>query len=413
MTAEAPNERAPGGSGFERRNFIKGGAVGAAGVAGLALTGASGTAAERAGRRAPLEAVRHLPDPAPEDLEQGGGKTYNGGPGGQPAYRVDDAKGLKRALSKASSGEIIRVEDDAVIDLTGDEGLSVPSGVIIAGGRGNNGSSGGVLLTQRNTTGTPDEDLPLFAVEGSGVRFTGLRIQGPRLADYWDPEGYDTPGEHTEYKTRIIGGLKFLGDDGRVDNCQMYGFTHAAVSFGYAKSSGASGRVEYCSIHNNPMEHYGYGVNVWGVGSAAIIEWNYFDYNRHSIAGYGGADNHYTARNNLVGPNPISHAFDMHGKSGVAGGTILIHHNTFQFSENTDDAYPAERSQEAIKIRGVPDGRCDINKNWFHHTYKPTDPDGEPAQAYRQNGVDSWTNMYADGNHFGSDEPSTDIGHPR
>ncbi|MDR7303915.1 hypothetical protein [Haloactinomyces albus] len=161
------------------------------------------------------------------------------------------------------------------------------------------------------------------------------------------------------------------------------------------------------------MEHYGYGVNLYN--GESLIEWNYFDYNRHSIAGFGYSSNGYTARYNLVGKHPISHAFDMHGlnqntgdDSKVAGGTIAIHHNTFQF---TMDVFPDSRHQEAIAIRGIPDNRCDIDKNWFYHESKPVEVN-KRGNAYRQEN-DRWMHVWASGNHFGRDEPAPGIGHPR
>ncbi|SFE34324.1 hypothetical protein SAMN04487819_111114 [Actinopolyspora alba] len=404
--------------GLGRRNFLK---LGTAGAAGLALAGTTASTAMASSRTtaAPTSvntaaAVTTMPDPAPVDLKQGGGVTYHASPGDTPEFHVNDFNGLKNALESAGDGDIIRVADDAAIDMTGAENtLSIGTGVIISGGRGNNGSLGGLIYTTRNRNPVADKALPMFKTYGDRVRFTGIRLQGPRLANYWDPEGYDgNPYDDTAYDNYLIGGIHFLGDDCRVDNCQLYGFTHAAISVG-AGGYQVSSRIDHNSIHNNPMEHFGYGVNLYNGHS--VIEWNYFDYNRHSIAGYGYASNGYTARYNLVGEHPISHAFDMHGRAQndgsdteVAGGTINIHHNTFRF---TTDVFPDSRAQEAIAIRGVPANRCDIDNNWFYHDSKPVAVN-EQGNAYRQEN-DQWMHMWASGNHFGRSEPAADIGHPR
>ncbi|PRW61944.1 hypothetical protein CEP50_18020 [Actinopolyspora mortivallis] len=398
-----------------RRNFLKLGTVGAAGlaVAGTAAGTAAASTRSPARRTAGTLAVDTLPDPAPVDLKQGGGKTYHSSPGDTPSFYVSDFDGLKNALEQAGDGDIIRVRDDAQIDMTGAENtLSIASGVILSGGRGNNGSLGGLIYTTRDRNPQADVPLPMFQTRGDRVRFTGLRIQGPRLANYWDPEGnVGDPADHEEYKHYLIGGIHFLGDNCRVDNCQMYGFTHAAISVG-ARNYPVSARVDHSSIHNNPMEHFGYGVNLYN--GESVIEWNYFDYNRHSIAGFGYESNGYTARYNLVGPHPISHAFDMHGLSQnngsgeVAGGTINIHHNTFQF---THDVHPDTRPQEAVAIRGIPADRCDINENWFYHDSKPVEVNKQ-GNAYRQEN-EKWMHMWASGNHFGRGEPAAGIGHPR
>ncbi|WP_017975022.1 hypothetical protein [Actinopolyspora halophila] len=407
----------PGDGSLARRNFLKLGTASAAGlaVAGFSAgvaAGRSGSAPSRPAGPAPL-AVNTMPDPAPVDLKQGGGKTYHSSPGDTPSFHVNDFDGLKNALEQAGDGDIIRVGDNAQIDLTGQENtLSIASGVILSGGRGNNGSLGGLLYTTRDRNPVADTPLPMFKTRGDRVRFTGLRIQGPRHADYWDPEGNEgDPSEHQEYENYLIGGIHFLGENCRVDNCQLYGFTHAAVSVG-AKGYPVSARVDHSSIHNNPMEHFGYGVNLYN--GESVIEWNYFDYNRHSIAGFGYEENGYTARYNLVGAHPISHAFDMHGLNQnngdgeVAGGTINIHHNTFRF---THDVHPDNRAQEAIAIRGVPADRCDIDNNWFYHDSKPTEVNKQ-GNAYRQEN-EKWMHVWASGNHFGTGEPGSDVGHPR
>lgn len=417
MASDRADSDHAGDSTLARRNLLKLGGVGAAGLATAAMSTAVGSAATapRATRRSRggVRAMSTMPDPAPEHLKQGGGKTYHSSPGDPPDFVVSDFDELKNALDNAGDGDIVRVTDNAEIDMTGAENtLSIASGVILSGGRGNNGSLGGLLYTTRDRNPVADKPLPLFKTYGDRVRFTGLRLQGPRLANYWDPEGFDgNPSDDTAYDNYLIGGVHFLGNNCRVDNCQMYGFTHAAISVG-AKSYVVSARIDHSSIHNNPMEHFGYGVNLYN--GESVIEWNYFDYNRHSIAGFGYAENGYIARYNLVGEHPISHAFDMHGVSQnggegqVAGGTINIHHNTFRF---TTDVYPESREQEAIAIRGIPDDRCDIDKNWFYHESKPVEPNKQ-GSAYRQEN-ERWMHVWASGNHFGRSEPSADIGHPR
>jgi hypothetical protein len=98
-------------------------------------------------------------------------------------------------------------------------------------------------------------------------------------------------------------------------------------------------------MHHNQMNHLGYPMDLQN--GKHLIEWNYFDYNRHSIAGYGPRQNAYEARFNVVGPNAIQHAFDMHylgenidslGRSrrgSMAGQYVNIHHNIFELTSNS------------------------------------------------------------------------------
>ena len=47
--------------------------------------------------------------------------------------------------------------------------------------------------------------------------------------------------------------------------------------------------------------------------SFSLIEYNLFNYNRHSIAGTGRPDSGYEARHNIEIKHSLSHCFDMHG----------------------------------------------------------------------------------------------------
>lgn len=388
MTGNGPRSRHDQqvASGIGRRTYLQlGTGLAAAGVCGRLATGraraSSGT----------------LADPAPTDREVGGGATYDRIVDRSDAtYLVGTADELLNALDAAGAGDVVYVEDDATISLDGVSDINVGNRVTVASGRGS-GTSGALLYT----TEYPSS---LFKVWGDRVRFTGLRIQGPR----WD---YFTTDDHDRYAAT---GVWLLGEDGEVDNCQFYGWPHAGVAVG-ARSYTPSAYVHHCSIHNNQLEGLGYGVNLYNGHS--VIEYTYFDHNRHSICGFGHETNGFEARYNLVGPNPVSHAFDMHcllengGDTNRAGGTIDIHHNTFQFTHDKHD-----RAQEAIAIRGIPADGAWIKQNSFAHQDKPDGVDVEAhGQAYRQGNLDEdrWQNIWASGNVFGDADLPSDVGCPR
>lgn len=115
-------------------------------------------------------------------------------------------------------------------------------------------------------------------------------------------------------------------------------------------------------IHHNFIHHcqyngLGYGVTV--DQASALIEYNLFDWNRHSLAGTGRPGSGYIARHNVELGVSLSHCFDMHGgrdrKDGtdVAGTSIEIYNNTFRAPETP------------VVIRGVPEEKCDVYRNWF------------------------------------------------
>lgn len=214
---------------------------------------------------------------------------------------------------------------------------------------------------------------------GPDVRITGLRIRGPNTKRYLDhhyrsftkdesAEGYryhdgqDPRGGHSYYyQFPVQRGIKTTHDALRVDNCDLSGFGHSAVSL----SGGIDHHIHHNFIHHCQYKGLGYGVAL--AEALAIVEHNRFDSNRHSIAGTGAAGSGYIARHNIELGTSLSHCFDMHGGrdrrdgTDIAGRTIEIHHNTFRAPETP------------IVIRGVPEESCRVHHNWFPRHQSATD----------------------------------------
>jgi len=132
-------------------------------------------------------------DTIPFDPVYGARRYYNGNPvGGGKGYsniispsdpRIkfivtigssDDPKGLLYALSHVSSGDIIYIDDDSKIDLSGLSDIVIPEGVTLASGRGRDGLAGGLIYT--------DDQNSRFAVflrPHSHVTLNGIRLRGP------------------------------------------------------------------------------------------------------------------------------------------------------------------------------------------------------------------------------------------
>src|SRR5690554_5986407 len=84
-------------------------------------------------------------------------------------YLVQNKTELLEALEKAKRGDVIFVSNDAEIDLTGHQKITIRAGVTLASGRGDNNHLGGMIKTN-------DADAyPLF-VCGSNVTIKGLRF---------------------------------------------------------------------------------------------------------------------------------------------------------------------------------------------------------------------------------------------
>lgn len=321
----------------------------------------------------------NLPTPLPEELDQDDmwaevdGETYGARPGDlgpiggrsgyqrivtEGDYHVADREALLDALEQAQPGEVVFVEPDAEIDLTvwvyiEDLVLEIPEGVTLASNRGQNAAPGALIYSDSFDTS------PLIRAAGDNVRITGLRIRGPdtkRRMDLHRASFRDGRGREFYYSFPTSSGISSAHDNLEIDNCEVWGFSHSAIRLG----AGSGHRVHYNHIHHNQRHGLGYGVSL---NQAEVdIEYNLFDWNRHSIAGTGRVPSGYAARHNIVLANANSHLLDMHGGRDRDDGTEIAG-SWMEFENNT----LVNTEQDAIVIRGVPEDRAVITRNWFHH----------------------------------------------
>lgn len=273
----------------------------------------------------------------------GGGAGYSAIPSPSAAkFTVTSKKELLDAFSDARAGDMIYVPDDREIDMTGSKGIAVPAGIVLASGRGRDGSQGGLIFTNDHSA----SGYPVFMRVAKGTRITGLRFRGP------------DSGVRTS--TRFLYSGLACSNGVEVDNCEIFNWPEAGTSV----VDNAYGHFHHNYIHHCRRTGYGYGVAV--SGGTALVEANLFNFNRHSIMGTRGYPvSSYEARYNVFETGcDTAQSCDMHGGNDVsnagipAGGTILIHHNTFKAIWN------------AVNIRGVPTVKCLIYQNWAYH-----DPD--------------------------------------
>ena len=265
-------------------------------------------------------------------------------------YKVNTAEELLSALKKAHVGEIVYVSDEAEINLTDTKKIVIPGGVILASGRGKNNSPGALLYSNDLATS------PMFLAGGPKVRITGLRLRGPDQQRKTE-QMRKLHKEGRYYSIPNSDGIICSHPHLEVDNCELFGFSHAAV---FLKRGATKAHIHHNYMHHNQRSGLGYGVCL--DQSDALIQANLFDFCRHHIAGTGRPGTSYEACYNLVLPNANGHSFDMHGgrdrKDGtdIAGDLIKIHHNTFRAT-----------SVRAVVIRGRPTKSVDIHHNWFLH----------------------------------------------
>jgi len=302
-------------------------------------------------------------------------------------YEVGDLDALLDALEEAEAGDVIFVEDGAVIDVStrvyvDDLVLEIPEGVTLAGNRGEDGAPGALIFSDTFET------QPLFEAMGEDVRVTGLRIRGPDPKRRLYHHRRSRADDYGYYSFPVSQGIQTSHSGLRVDNCEMAGWSHAAI----ALRGGTDHKIHHNYIHHNQRQGLGYGVSHREARS--LIEYNLFDANRHSIAASGRPGEAYEARHNVELYVARSFPFDMHGGrdrgdgTDIAGDWVKIHNNQFRATD-----------QLAIGIRGVPQEPSTVTNNWFYHE--------EPGpEVIRPWPCDEDTNITFEDNAFGSESPA-------
>lgn len=285
----------------------------------------------------------------------GGGQGYTGIIT-EGDYTVTDLESLVDALSKAKAGEVVFIPGETEIDMTTliyieQLALEVPEGVTLAGNQGHEGSKGAILTSDALKTPM------MIRTMGPDVRITGLRIRGPNTKHYDDHHrrarqlGENWRSYYYKFPTSV--GISTHYPGLRVDNCDISGFAHAGIHL----RDGHGHHVHHNYIHHCQYNGLGYGVchNT----ASSLIEYNLFDWNRHSIAATGRPVSGYIARHNVELGVSSSHCFDMHGGrdrrdgTDIAGTYMEVHNNTFR------------APQTPLVVRGVPEKECLVYQNWF------------------------------------------------
>ena len=257
-------------------------------------------------------------------------------------YVVNNITDLRSLLisSNLQENSIIYLADNAVFNLSTGGPIEVLKSVKIVSGRNEDNLNGAELHS--NVSGQN-----LFVIKADSVTLSGLKIKG-------NDNG-------TGGTTTVTSGIYCKDQDGlRVENCEISGWSYAAIALVNSKNN----IIVTNHIHHNRRAGLGYGISIHNINDIetdALISCNFFEYNRHDIAGSGGVNQSYEASYNFVGePGILTHRFDMHGanndSSPVAGTSVKIHHN--EFSSDAD---------LAIMIRGIPLQGAQIHDNTFKH----------------------------------------------
>lgn len=296
---------------------------------------------------------------------------------------VSDRSSLIEAVSTAEA--IVWIPNDVTIDMTGTTSVPIAPNVTIASGRLLSDKRGGMIKTN-------SYDKGVFYQSSSGCRITGLRLMGPRT-DYFEPRS--SGEDESDYSATCF---KLRGETAIVDHCEVLGWTFAGILLG-SSTKQTRGWIHHNSMHHNQMNHLGYPIELYN--GLHLIEWNYFDYNRHSISGFGYEENGYEARFNVVGSHAIQHAFDMHnlgenldglsrrsGRGRSGGKFVNVHHNVFELT-----------SHSAFSIQGQPEQYVRFCQNWCAEQRKGSITANTEGVVYFPAGID----MRMKNNKFGSE----------
>lgn len=323
------------------------------------------------------------------------GSPIGGGAGYQQIvtegdFSVTDKASLLSALQNATAGQVIYLESEVEIDLTGERDLYIPEQVTLAGNRGQDGSAGPLLFAD-----DMDQGSILFWAR-AGVRVSGIRFRGPA------PNFVDITAAYEGKSTKC---LIASDPDIEVDNCEFSNFNRGAVEI-YPDGQ----RIH---IHHN-FFHDVHAYPVIALDRSAtpiLIEANIIHWIWHATAGSGYPGTGYEARYNRIIRKPVpqfwlpydeSHAIDMHPYlqvlrdrgQRIAGDLLSVHHNTF-IDEASGD--PSVLTSLDAKVRGTPRILAEFYNNQFLNV--------RPEQAV----VHYDGNVWVYNNQYGSEKIIVDI----
>ncbi len=340
------------------------------------------------------------------------GKTYGataddkgqigGGAGYYQIYTEKDAtrvvktkEQLIAAVNFAREGDIIYIDENARIDLSDAQNskldfLDIKVKITLCSNRGfvredGSVSTGGVIICSALTSS------PLMKITAEGTRITGLTIAGPDPATHlshhnhafsmgnFPPcvlrvEPFD-PDHAYYYNLQNTTGILIGVSKVEIDNCEVSGFSDAAIKVGKDINTEVVRDVEihHNYIHHNQLNGLGYGVSHYD--GYSTIHHNLFNYNRHSIAAAGHAESGYTAHNNVDMGQNLSDHYDMHGgydlKNGtdIAGEYVHIYNNTYLDGKLPYNLRGRQTDKRTFEYNAVYNPREEYYNHLTHNRY--------------------------------------------
>ena len=340
----------------------------------------------------------------------GGGQGFRSSHGYSQSsanYVVSTAGELTDAINRATSGQVIWIRGGAVITLSSEYAKTLKPGVALASNRGENGATGGKIKT---TFRAGSFMCPILWLSSNCV-VSGVVFEGPG--------GVAATSGPRNCALRGLRGAKRR----EIENCDIGEFAEGGIYFfggGMAWNDDSSnGRhwIHHCYIHNMQKHGFGYGISEEG-GCSYLVEHCIFRACRHHImaqAGYNNYEVRYCDFGDSIyyisGKLYYNHQIDCHGAgasaSPSAGGTLMVHHNTFS----------ANGGHPNVGVRGIPARECRVYNNWTKKTTRSglcseTAPNAaftllaSGGSAWGSSAAMSKYNMYVYDNWYGTAAPS-------
>lgn len=303
---------------------------------------------------------------------------------------------LSSALNSAGSGDLVWITGDSEIWVGDTGGWTVPSGVTVASNRGQ--TVNGIVQSGARLFSSNQGDGYAFHAN-SGARVNGLHLDGP------------SSGVYVTHSYPAYYGVQIFGSNVLVDNCEIEGWRQAGV-----RTNGYSPTVRYCFIHTQPFEGLGYGVDANSSGADPLVEYCWFDWNRHAIAAATGSAS-YIARNCYFGPRTIDHVCDHHGPSG--GARITLEDCTFDAShvQRLSGQESSYNPTPAVYIRGDGElgGGLTLTRIHFAHLQPPDAPGSNSEAVHTHSTSSTWSgaNVTFNNCEFGPTLSDSNVGAPR
>jgi|GEM_PF-2276833 len=280
------------------------------------------------------------------NIIQGGNKNLlPNNPDSSPKTPQQLGNELISLINSAVNNDVIYIHPACTVLVP--VGIVINKSITIAGNRGAGGSAGPLVRLADNIV------APLFDIRVSNVRVSGIRFEGH--ADY--SVCIQAYGQSTALNNIEIDNSVFFNwmDAIRVSevNPSVTSYTLNPYAF----------RIHHNQFINNfyadNAGSRGYGIMVYK--AYARIYANFFQNNRHHIAGVGSPKSGYELACNFFGTGSYHNQsnVDMHGNNGNqspdAGSFMRIHHNLFSSVNAQANIFPV----------GRPTTLCLIDNNIF------------------------------------------------